>query len=233
MNTVKRHGLISTAIAFLVTGGLALWAPTQFEAGSQIPIHWGPDGADRFADASDAAIYAWMMPGAILLAGFLFTFMPFLDPFRANLDKSRKAYRAVWVSTAVLFCFIQFGFVMGMTGNITDQWEMVRWIMAAVSLMFVIAGNYLPKTRASFVFGIRTPWTLTSDTSWEKTHRLGGILFMLAGMLGIIGAFTLNGVELAIMLPAMLLPILFVLVVYSFLVWRKAEDRYVTSDYIV
>ncbi len=233
MNQGMKNGLTISAIALVVTSALALWAPTQLEAGTQVPVHWGPSGADRFADAGEAVRYLWIMPGAIVFTGLLFVCMPLLDPFRANLEKSLKAYLAVWGACAVLLSFIQLGFVAAMTGNLSNEGEMVRWIMAASSLFFVIMGNYLPKTRASFIFGIRTPWTLTSDTSWEKTHRLGGRLFILVGLVGFAGAFTLDGLSLALMLPAMLLPILLVLTVYSYLVWRKAEDKAVSSDFII
>ena len=45
--------------------------------------------------------------------------------------------------------------------------------------------------RSNFMMGIRTPWTLSSDLAWEKTHRLGGWLFMVAGALMIVGSWFL------------------------------------------
>jgi len=120
-----------------------------------------------------------------------------------------------------------------MLGWIDNGSQMVRLVIAASAGMFILVGNYMPKTRANFFFGIRTPWTLTSDTSWEKTHRLGGRMFMLAGLIGGVSAFILDGVALAFILPGLLLLIIFVLFIYSYLVWRKAEDRVTSSDYIV
>ena len=45
-----------------------------------------------------------------------------------------------------------------------------------------VIGNYLPKVRPNYLMGIRTPWTLASDLSWQRTHRLGGRLFVIEGL---------------------------------------------------
>jgi uncharacterized membrane protein len=62
-------------------------------------------------------------------------------------------------------------------------------ISLAVSVLFIFLGNYLGKLRRNFWAGIRTPWTLASDTVWERTHRLGGWLFVAAGFIGVITSF--------------------------------------------
>lgn len=52
-------------------------------------------------------------------------------------------------------------------------------ICLSISVLFIFLGNYMGKLRRNFWAGIRTPWTLTSDVVWERTHRLGGWLFVL------------------------------------------------------
>lgn len=52
-----------------------------------------------------------------------------------------------------------------------------------VGVLFVIIGNYLPKCRLNYTMGIRTPWTLSSEENWNRTHRLGGKLWVAAGIL--------------------------------------------------
>jgi len=233
MKQIRKRGLWVSMIIFGVTAFLALYAASQLDPNTQVPVHWGPDGADQSADAATAAKYLWIMPGVTLFTALLFALIPILEPLKVNLEKSRKAYGAVWISTAILNGLIQLGIVGGMLGWLDEGAQMVRLVIAASSVMFILIGNYLPKTRASFFFGIRTPWTLTSDTSWEKTHRLGGRMFMLVGLIGVVGAFTLNGLALGLVLPAMLLPIVLILTIYSYMTWRKAEDRVSASDYIV
>ena len=101
----------------------------------------------------------------------------------------------------------------------------VRLMIAGAAALLVVIGNYMPKTRSSFMFGIRTPWTLSSDIAWEKTHRFAGPLFMLAGGLGIIGAFVFSGIWLALQLSVLAIGAALVSVVYSYFAWRSASDR--------
>ncbi|MEM9668489.1 MAG: SdpI family protein [Pseudomonadota bacterium] len=233
MKAVRIRGLMITLIGLVVTGAVALIAPGYFEEGAQVPVHWGINGPDRFADASTASLYLWIVPGACVFAGMLFAGMPSLEPFRENLDRSIKAYNAVWVGVTALLIFVQIGIAASMTGHFVPGEEFPRAILAAVGLFFIVIGNYMPKTRANFIFGIRTPWTLTSDTAWEKTHRLGGRLFILAGLL----AIALSGIapiEMMVWLfIGILLPLISILFVYSFFAWKSATDRMGSSDYIV
>ena len=91
----------------------------------------------------------------------------------------------------------------------------------AVSVLFIFIGNYLGKVQRNFWIGIRTPWTLASDIVWERTHRLGGWLFVGVGVLGIIMAF----------IPALrvwgvvglVLLVCAILVIYSYIVYRQIE----------
>ncbi len=62
-------------------------------------------------------------------------------------------------------------------------------VVAAVCLLLIVIGNYLGKTRSMFLGGVRTPWTLSSEYSWQRTHSLAGKLFVLSGALGFVAAF--------------------------------------------
>jgi len=94
-------------------------------------------------------------------------------------------------------------------------------INLAVSVLFIFIGNYLGKLQRNFWAGIRTPWTLASDIVWERTHRLGGWLFVGAGVLGIITAF-IPALRIWGVLGLVLL-VSVVLVVYSYIVYRQVE----------
>jgi uncharacterized membrane protein len=89
----------------------------------------------------------------------------------------------------------------------------------AISALFIFVGNYLGKLRRNFWGGIRTPWALASDVMWERTHRLGGWLFVMGGLLGLIlsfiphvGTFGIVTIGIVITLAS---------AVYSFLVYQR------------
>ncbi len=93
--------------------------------------------------------------------------------------------------------------------------------IVGTGLLFIVMGNYLPKVRPNYMVGIRTPWTLTSDLAWDRTHRVGGRLVMLEGI-----AFILVGLVhpprpafIATLIGAIVLLLVFVFA-YSYRVWK-------------
>ncbi len=95
----------------------------------------------------------------------------------------------------------------------------------ALSVLFIVLGNYMGKLRRNFWAGIRTPWTIANETVWERTHRLGGWLFVLAGLVGLVTSF----------IPALrfwgvmgaLIAVIVILLVYSYVEYERVtrEDR--------
>ncbi len=231
-----RTGLIVSGIAIAFMAGVSIWAGGQLPA-DNIPIHWAADGtADRFAGRQAAMLVLLLIPGAAGLSALLFALLPQIEPMRENLFKSRKAYTAVWTSAMLLLVGVHFGVVMLMVragGNSFASPEFARFVIAGTGIVFIVFGNYLPKTRQNWFLGIRTPWTLSSEYTWEKTHRLGGRLFVFVGFVSLIAAFALKGPSLVFVLCGGALGATLISAVFSFLVYRHAPDKRISPDYIV
>jgi uncharacterized membrane protein len=58
-----------------------------------------------------------------------------------------------------------------------------------VGVVFIIIGNYSPKTKLNPVVGVRISWTLESEENWRRTHRFAGYLWMIGGFVLIVTAF--------------------------------------------
>ena len=76
--------------------------------------------------------------------------------------------------------------------------DMAKVIGVAIGILLVIMGNFLSRIKPNWFMGIRTPWTLESDSVWRKTHRVGGRLFVAAGLVVI--AVTLIGRQVGLIL---------------------------------
>ncbi len=105
------------------------------------------------------------------------------------------------------------------------QVNMNKVAQPALGIAFVVIGNYLGKMRSNFTCGIRTPWTLSSELSWNKTHRLGGRLFFVFGLVMLVLPFTpipmhagwgifVCGALLSAIIPA----------VYSYFIWKQDKN---------
>ena len=227
MKPFVKTGLLWTAGAVLVTSLITAGTWASLPATGEIPVHWGPDGsADRFGGHLEAGLILLAMPVITLFVGLILAVAPSFDPRKENIEKGRRAYLAVWISVMLLLVLVHGGVARMMTaGPEAESGNFVRWVIAGSALMIIVIGNYLPKTRSSFFFGVRTPWTLSSDIAWERTHRFAGPLFMLAGGLGLAGAFLFNGIWLALQLSALIMAAALVSVVYSYFAWKGAADR--------
>ncbi len=229
MKPFIRTGLMASAIAFLLTAGVGGFVWEALPETGSIPVHWGPDGsADQFAGKSGAWIYLAILPATVLVTGLLMALIPQIDPRKRNIETGRRAYLATWIGALILLVLVQGGIGVAMLKGSEDAGLpdiVVRLMIAGSASLIVLIGNYLPKTRSSFMFGIRTPWTLSSDAAWEKTHRFAGPLFMIAGILGIIGAFVLSGIWVALQLTLLTLGAALIAAIYSYFAWRSAGDR--------
>ncbi|WP_068268407.1 SdpI family protein [Caviibacter abscessus] len=88
-----------------------------------------------------------------------------------------------------------------------------------ISIIFIIIGNYIPKLKRNYTIGIKTPWTLNDDEIWLKTHRFGGKLMILQGILILISILFNNyyfffGIILLTILP----------IAYSYISYKKRNN---------
>jgi len=80
-------------------------------------------------------------------------------------------------------------------------------------------GFVLDKTKPNWFLGIRTPWTMSSPNVWEKTHRLGGLLFKIGGVVLLAGVAFSPQTGFLLMI-GLILAITLVTVVYSYFAYR-------------
>lgn len=152
----------------------------------------------------------------------MFYFQPVFDPKRHNYDKFSASY--------IDFQFVLMLFMLALTGIcITEALrpgtvDVAMLVCLFVSLMIVYLGNVMPKFRMNWFCGIKTPWTLSSETVWRRTHRVAGRLYFAAGVLGVIGAFVPNNVVRFVILLVPLMVASLVSMVLSYR-WYREEQR--------
>lgn len=208
-----RTTIIISAIAiFAATVASAAIFPRLPEMAAS---HWNAAGqVDGYMPRFWAAFLMPLVSIGLLL---LFLAIPAIDPLKANIAKFRTYYNAF---IALIIVFMLFIHAITLAWNLGyDQFNIGNAIIPAVGLILIFAGVITMKAKRNFFIGIRTPWTLSDDTVWEETHKLGGKLFIAAGIITMLSVF-LGERGIWIMLPAALLAGL-VPVVYSYIVWRR------------
>jgi uncharacterized membrane protein len=228
-------GLKASAAAIAVMLGAWIWAAFALpQDATQVPVHWGVSGKpDDFVAREHALAYFGALPGTGLLLTLLFWAIPRLEPLRDNLLKGSRAYLAAWIGVQAILALVSLGMAFAWTAPdgaspAADAFANVafaRLVIAATGVLFVFIGDALPKTRPNFFLGVRTPWTLSSDLSWERTHRFAGRSMVVAGLWMIIAPFFLEGETLAFAIAAPFLAVVLAAIVYSYIVWRSDPNR--------
>ncbi|MCX7756024.1 MAG: SdpI family protein [Anaerolineales bacterium] len=213
--TTKTSILISfVLIAAAIIVGVLLSAQLP----DPMPSHW--NAAGEVDGYTSKFLGIWLLP--LMTAGILLllAFLPMLDPLRANIEKFRGLYNAFLLGFTVYMLYV---YGLTLAAALGWQFNMTYMLVPVVGLLFVGISFLLQNAKRNFFIGIRTPWTLVSDSVWDKTHQLGAQTFRIAGVLVIISAFFgENGLWLLMvsLLFAALLP-----VVYSYFAWRQEQSE--------
>jgi uncharacterized membrane protein len=199
-------GLIG--LAFLV----ALFLYPQMP--DPMPSHWNAAGE---VDGYMAKFWGlFLMPLLALGVFVLFLAIPRIDPLKANIAQFIRAYNLMMV---LLIGYLLYVYALTLLWALGYQFNMTFTLLPAMGLLFIAIGYLVGKAKRNFFVGIRTPWTLSSDTVWAKTHQLGKWTFVGAGVVSIVCAF-LGEVGFWIftltLLAAAVVPIL-----YSYILWRR------------
>jgi uncharacterized membrane protein len=178
--------------------------------------HWGMSGQ---ANGYMPKLYgAFLMP--VMLAGLalLLFEIPRIDPLRANIDKFRKHYHGFIVVFCAFMLLLHLQVIMWSMGvHINPSTTMPLFM----GVLFYCVGVMVENAKRNWFIGIRTPWTLSSDSVWDKTHKLGGKLFKVSGIVALFGViFPLFAFYLVIV-P--ILSVAFYTMLYSYLEFKKEE----------
>ena len=184
----------------------------------QVVTHWNAAGEpDGWGSKNFVTFF---IPGLLIGMYLLFQWLPKLDPKKANYAKFFNIYK---IFQFVIIAFLSFMYFITTLYNIGWKIDIGATISIVVGLMMVIFGSNMKKIKTNWFIGIRTPWTLSSEVVWKKTHEFAAKIFVFGGLLFIIISF----------LPAewfMWLLILIILVllspaVYSYFIFRDIKEK--------
>lgn len=143
-----------------------------------------------------------------------------IDPLKENYKRFEKAYSITINILILMFSSINIAITLYATKNLKSIKEIFFLIFGVA---FIALGNYLPQLKRNFFIGIKTPWTLSDEDTWNRTHKVGGIVFIIFGLLFILDGFILKSFYSTYFV---IVGIVF-LVLYSYLIFPK--DKKVVS----
>ncbi|MES2177418.1 MAG: SdpI family protein [Gemmatimonadota bacterium] len=204
----------------LVIVGVALSLVVFDRLPAQMPVHWAMDGQPN--GWMPRVIGAFVAPLGMIAIWVVLRVVPVIDPRRENYAKFERAYDITIAAALTLLFAIH---VITIAWSLGLPVPIARAAPVLSGVLFLVIGNVMPLARSNFMFGVRTPWTLSNERVWARTHRLAGYTMTAAGLFMIIGGLLLpQDAAMAVIVgsvgAAVIAP-----VVYSYLTWKREMSQ--------
>ena len=205
----SRSFIIQLAVCLLpFVIGAAFYSRMPDMVATHFDYNFQPD------DYSSREFALFGIPAVMVLLFVLCAAMLEADPKKRGMDSRLKAITRWFIPilSVVMQCIT-------VSYALDSSLRFIRFIPVFIGAGLVLIGNYLPKCRQNYTMGIKLPWTLNSEENWDRTHRFGGRMFVIAGLL-LIGAGFFGGIVSAVSAAAVIAAVL-APAVYSFALYRR------------
>lgn len=213
---MKKSEIIILIIIFL-SFFLALFFYPFFP--EKVAFHWNIKGE---VDGYISKFWGlFLMPFLSLFLFLLFLLIPKIDPLKENIERFRK-YFDNFILILILFLF--YLYLLTLFWNLGKRFNMVQFLVPAFAFLFFYCGILLENAKKNWFVGIRTPWTLSSDIVWEKTHKLGGKLFKASAIFSLLGMVFPNYAFFLLIFPIILVSMY--LFIFSYFEYQKIQKNH-------
>ncbi len=207
----------STTIVLLIilisfTVGLYFYPQMPDELAS----HWNAEGE---VDGYMSKFWGlFLIPFISLGIFFLFLLIPKIDPLKANIEKFKSYFGGFMF---IFFLFLFYLYLLTISWNLGIRFNMIQLLSPAFGILFFYCGILIENAKRNWSIGLRTPWTLSSEEVWNKTHQSGGKLFKIAGIIALGGLILPDLALFLILFPVLLFT--FYITVYSYFEYKKTN----------
>lgn len=209
------RSLIVSAIFIAIAAGVAVCLYPHLPV--RMPIHWDANGQPNGYSSRFWGATLW--PLLIFGLAVLTAVLPRISPKGFGMESFAEMYGLLMLVIQGVMLVLGIAAMLASAGHAVPMMTVAH---LSIGVLLMVLGNYMGKLRRNFFCGIKTPWTLASPAVWERTHRLAGWLFVLAGVMVVIAApfHVMHRLWLGVVLVACLIP-----AVYSYFIYRRLERR--------
>lgn len=210
MNIRKNEAVI--IIIILATFAISMYLYPQMP--EKLASHWDSQGK---VDGYMSKFWGlFLLPFVMIGILLLFIAIPKIDPLKSNILKFRHYYQRF----VILFMgFLFYIHLLTILWNIGLRFDMVQFFLPAISILVYYSGILIENSKMNWFVGIRTPWTLSNEKVWNKTHKIGGKLFKGAGIFVMLGILVRDYAIFVIIIPIITITIF--TIVYSYVEYQK------------
>ena len=186
---------------------------------NKVPLHWNIKGEiDRYGEKSELIIIPILLP---LLIYFIFLVVPKIDPKNKLNKMGSKLQKLKFLLTTFMSILALYIIYTAKNQTFTNP----NYMVLLLGLLYLILGNYFKTIQANYFIGIRTPWTLENETVWKETHRIGGKMWFIGGLIIIISSLMLEQQINFIVFLVITTIITIIPVIYSYLKFQNLKRQ--------
>lgn len=202
-----------------------------------VPMHYNAEGAiDRWGSKYENLLFP-----VIILALTLFWQLLIwgfekkaakakLEKERAEALSNAKMLHIVAISMALMYCvmqcFILYGaYVEANIGATHSVIDIAQISCILLGVMFVVLGNFMPKTRVNGLVGLRIVWSMHNDVTWAKSNRFAGMSLIIVGLLTIVTAIFADSMLATGLMLVYLLVSVIIDIIYSYRVYKTQVEE--------
>lgn len=187
------------------------------ELPEKVPMHWNIKGEiDRYGEKLELLIIPFLLP---FLVYIIFLVIPKIDP-KNKLNKMGNKLQTIKVLLTTFMSILALFIIYSVKNQSIDN---PNYIVLSIGLLYIILGNYFKTIKANYFIGIRTPWTLENETVWKETHKLGGKLWFLGGIIVVLSSLILDKQPNLTVFLIVTGIITIIPIVYSYIVFEKEK----------
>jgi len=184
----------------------------------KIVMHWNAEGQANGYMPKFFGLF--LMPFIFIIVGLLFIAIPSIDPWKENIEKFREYYDGFIVLFLVFMLFVYFQVILW---NIGIKINPNATLPIGLGLLFFYAGILCENAKRNWFIGIRTPWTLSNEIVWNKTNKIGGKLFKVAGIIAFFGVFFQSYALFFVIVPVIFVSVY--TIIYSYFEYQKQKNN--------
>lgn len=208
MKLLKSFPLFIIALFFI----MAIYFYPQLP--STLITHWGPQGEPNGYSSKDFGLF--FMPVLSIVLYLIFRYLPHTDPYKKNFHQFESYFNKFIV---IVFIFLFYVYLITLAINLGANINIIQFLIPGFVLIFYYTGVLLSVAKRNWFVGIRTPWTLSSDQVWDKTHLLGARLFKFAAIFSLLGFLLPLYAIWFVLIPV--LGVSLFLFVYSYILYKQ------------
>lgn len=174
MSNRTTHVIVAALTLALLAAGLLL-AP---KLPATVVSHWNFQGVPDGTMPRDALLLTFpaLIAGMYLLIVVLIRILL----LRENVADFRPQLNLFLVALSIFLAYVA---ALSLAWNLSMRFSFSLFILPAMAALFYMIGDIMGRAKRNWLFGIRTPWTLSSDQVWDETHRFGGWVFKVCAVL--------------------------------------------------